>query len=1171
MGLMTDAGRRAAYLRWTSILIAISFLLINAPKPGTAMAPSNTSLDEVLPPTLADFNATSEIEGILLTIDESLMARYIQMFQDFRSRYSYRGDKCFEVAAHIRSMFERNGLDAYYDDFAYNGYDMRNVIGVKQGVSTSTGTVILCGHYDSISTGNYAYTQAPGADDNGSGIAAVMAAAELLSDYDFNLTIKFMAFSGEEQGLKGSAHYVSGAYSAGENITAVINLDMIAYNPDPGSAEVYVVKDYGDMKAVVKEPVYGPAPANDTTVHLWLDKTNIINCALCIQDQGSPGIYRKLTEGPSGDYVINLTTGFIDLSLGIGPLNEFENITGWYNYSPSASLVDFTKGVMLRYDHIFSLTPVDTLSGSSDHASFAPLYPAIMFIERKYATNPNYHKITDTIDPLNLTYCANITQMAIAAISELAGICSSDSYPPSHSPGYPPEGGYATSTPVISIELSDPGGIDTGSVTLFVDGAKVAHSISGTACFQNISYVPAVPFTDGRTINVSISAADNIGNNLTHNWSFEVDAVPPMPPSNFTIEPARIEFVKRGLAINIDTPADAKQAISPTVIFHGGEYKMWYMAMAINSSKYHINYANSSDGITWNKYGIVLYCSADGQLDDTHIGYPEVIFDGEYRMWYSGYDGANWRIFYANSSDGIAWAKRGIGLDIGPSGSPYDRYAFAASVIKTDEYRMWYTGFDGLKNSIQYANSSDGINWNRSGNISLSPADSGRRWGDAMVLSPSVAFDGESYHMWYNRLGSNYFQTHYAKSEDGFKWNDIGLAIEAGKSVGSYDKTYATYCFGMLQGSEMKMWYSGFDDNNWRILFANITPDDPANDLFLDWAPSESEDIAYYEVFRECRPSAFRHPLDGAKQEYFAPSDDLTPWAFEDASEANLTVYGPTSGSDPPYFYLPDDNIIDIEMYLRSDIDAWYALNPASDFTVESISGHMTILTPMFQTGCTLHAWYNHSRGAPMRVQGHGIADIGGGDSDVEYCYVIRAVDKAGNYAYYSDMQGKIGTPVVAASWNLLCNPFLESAISVPEALSGLDWVHARTWDPAKLPNHWTSNRAVTTNTNTLQSIDGSVGVWVRTASAGSYSISGTIANRTINLTAGWNLVSNPYFEIISVSEALQGVPWDIVEVMDLSSPTLLKELGGADMLVPGQGLWVRVTSDSVWNAINVH
>ena len=73
---------------------------------------------------------------------------------------------------------------------------------------------------------------APGADDNGSGSVAVLVAARLLAPYDFAHTVRFVLFTGEEQGLRGSAAYAADCAARGESIQGVVNLDMIAYNSD---------------------------------------------------------------------------------------------------------------------------------------------------------------------------------------------------------------------------------------------------------------------------------------------------------------------------------------------------------------------------------------------------------------------------------------------------------------------------------------------------------------------------------------------------------------------------------------------------------------------------------------------------------------------------------------------------------------------------------------------------------------------------------------------------------------------------------------------------------------------------------------------------------------------------------------------------------------------------
>jgi photosystem II stability/assembly factor-like uncharacterized protein len=108
---------------------------------------------------------------------------------------------------------------------------LKNVVATLHG-TTDTSEVIICGHFDSISEAPF--VRAPGADDNGSGTAAVIEAARILSSYRFERTIKFICFSGEEQGVFGSGEYAAGARRRGEEIVGVVNLDMVAYTGGTG-------------------------------------------------------------------------------------------------------------------------------------------------------------------------------------------------------------------------------------------------------------------------------------------------------------------------------------------------------------------------------------------------------------------------------------------------------------------------------------------------------------------------------------------------------------------------------------------------------------------------------------------------------------------------------------------------------------------------------------------------------------------------------------------------------------------------------------------------------------------------------------------------------------------------------------------------------------------------
>lgn len=106
-----------------------------------------------------------------------------------------------------------------------------NVEAVKKGVARPDEVYMLCGHYDAISEDPW--NRAPGAEDNASGVAGVLEAATVLADHRFDSTVKFLAFSGEEEGLLGSRAYAREEYEAGADIRGVFNMDMISYLDQP--------------------------------------------------------------------------------------------------------------------------------------------------------------------------------------------------------------------------------------------------------------------------------------------------------------------------------------------------------------------------------------------------------------------------------------------------------------------------------------------------------------------------------------------------------------------------------------------------------------------------------------------------------------------------------------------------------------------------------------------------------------------------------------------------------------------------------------------------------------------------------------------------------------------------------------------------------------------------
>lgn len=109
-----------------------------------------------------------------------------------------------------------------------NATEVINVIAIKKGKTDPSRVVMITGDIDSRVTDPMNSTSdSPGANDNASGLAAVIQSARILSNYDFNATVVFAALSGEEQGLFGGKLLAAEAKKRGWKIIADLNNDMI--------------------------------------------------------------------------------------------------------------------------------------------------------------------------------------------------------------------------------------------------------------------------------------------------------------------------------------------------------------------------------------------------------------------------------------------------------------------------------------------------------------------------------------------------------------------------------------------------------------------------------------------------------------------------------------------------------------------------------------------------------------------------------------------------------------------------------------------------------------------------------------------------------------------------------------------------------------------------------
>ncbi len=108
------------------------------------------------------------------------------------------------------------------DPFTNGAYTCKNLIVTKVGTVYPNTYVIICGHYDSLN--------GSGTNDNGSGVSTILEVARLLQSVPTEYSVKFINFSGEEDGLIGSQHYVTSVVNSTTpklNIKLVFNIDQV--------------------------------------------------------------------------------------------------------------------------------------------------------------------------------------------------------------------------------------------------------------------------------------------------------------------------------------------------------------------------------------------------------------------------------------------------------------------------------------------------------------------------------------------------------------------------------------------------------------------------------------------------------------------------------------------------------------------------------------------------------------------------------------------------------------------------------------------------------------------------------------------------------------------------------------------------------------------------------
>ncbi len=122
---------------------------------------------------------------------------------------------------------------------APNGVNVVDVLAIQQGSDGFDNVIIIAGHIDSRVSDALDFTSdAPGANDDGSGTALVIEAARILSTQKFKATIVYALLSGEEQGLWGGTLLAETAKARGWNVSAMLNNDIVGNSVGTNGAVV---------------------------------------------------------------------------------------------------------------------------------------------------------------------------------------------------------------------------------------------------------------------------------------------------------------------------------------------------------------------------------------------------------------------------------------------------------------------------------------------------------------------------------------------------------------------------------------------------------------------------------------------------------------------------------------------------------------------------------------------------------------------------------------------------------------------------------------------------------------------------------------------------------------------------------------------------------------------
>jgi len=203
---------------------------------------------------------------------------------------------------------------------------------------------------------------------------------------------------------------------------------------------------------------------------------------------------------------------------------------------------------------------------------------------------------------------------------------------------------------------------------------------------------------------------------------------------------------------------DSGNVYSPSVVWNGTTYLMYFTGNNATVQSRAIGVAFSSDGLHWKEYRAnPVVVGGPGVYDAYYVRFPSVVLQGgTYRMWYTGHYPTNsthptgWEVDYATSADGVHWAKYSGNPVFTGNGTQYAYLTEHPSVVVLNS--TYVMTFDDNGVYLYYAASTDGVRWTPSEVPLVAPA---AKWDNDSVYFPSALVDGTQMLVWFYGVGGS--------------------------------------------------------------------------------------------------------------------------------------------------------------------------------------------------------------------------------------------------------------------------------------------------------------------------------------------------------------------------------------------------------------------------------